>query len=461
MSSEIAIAARGLSKSYPIFNKPEDRLKQMLSFGRRKYYREFWAVKDVDLEVHRGETVGIVGHNGSGKSTLLQMICGTLTPTSGELTVRGRVAALLELGAGFNPEFTGRENVYMNGAVLGLTKEQINACFDDITAFADIGEFIEQPVKTYSSGMYVRLAFAVAAHVDADILIVDEALAVGDHIFQQKCMRFLRNFMKKGTVLFASHDMGAVKNLCNRALWLEHGEPRLLGEVKEICDKYLEASVEAQQGTSDVGVQSAKMANTGRPRPVFDQRLKYINASKYRNDIEVFAFDPQASGFGKGGATIIDVQMLDEGERPLSWVIGGELAILSVRVQAEREIEKPIVGFYIKDRLGQYLFGDNTFLSHRDEDKHLSVGDMLEARFKFQMPLLPRGKYSICAAIAEGTQENHIQRHWIHDALFFESHVNPLHQFGLVGLPMLDISLNVVNDQDFRESAVANEGNAG
>ena len=186
----------------------------------------------------------------SGKSTLLQMICGTLNPTSGSIQTNGRIAALLELGSGFNPEFTGRENVYMNASVLGLSNEEIDARFDDIVAFADIGDFIEQPVKTYSSGMMVRLAFAVIAHVDADILVIDEALAVGDAFFTQKCMRFLRNFMKTGTVLFVSHDTGSIKSLCNYALWLEKGQVLQEGTPKEVCELYLEAFYEAQQGKS-------------------------------------------------------------------------------------------------------------------------------------------------------------------------------------------------------------------
>src|SRR3990167_2532409 len=198
MSSETAIKITNLSKCYHIYDKPHDRLLQMLMRGRKQYYREFWALNDVSFEIKKGETVGIIGRNGSGKSTLLQMICGTLNPTKGQVETHGRIAALLELGSGFNPEFTGRENVYMNASVLGLSNEEIDARFDDIAAFADIGEFIEQPVKTYSSGMMVRLAFAVIAHVDADILVIDEALSVGDAFFTQKCMRFLRKFMEKG-----------------------------------------------------------------------------------------------------------------------------------------------------------------------------------------------------------------------------------------------------------------------
>src|SRR6266542_6439942 len=207
---EVAISVRGVGKMYRIYDRPQDRLKQMLWRGRRTYGREFWALRDASFEVRKGETLGIIGRNGSGKSTLLQIIAGTLAPSEGEVTVNGRVAALLELGSGFNPEFTGRDNVFLNGSILGFSREEMAARFDEIAAFADIGEFIEQPIKTYSSGMVVRLAFAVIAHVDADILVIDEALAVGDACFTQKCMRFLRRFMEKGTVLFVSHDISSV-----------------------------------------------------------------------------------------------------------------------------------------------------------------------------------------------------------------------------------------------------------
>lgn len=207
MSSEIAIKAQGLGKSYLIYAKPQDRLKQMI-LRWRKYYQEYWAVQNVDLTIRRGEAVGIIGRNGSGKSTLLQMIAGTLQPNSGGLSVEGRVAPLLELGAGFNPEFTGRENVRLAAAILGLTASEIHERQDAIIDFAGIGDFVDQPVKTYSSGMFARLAFAVAAHVDADILIIDEILAVGDAAFTQKCMRFIRQFKEKGTLLFVSHDAG-------------------------------------------------------------------------------------------------------------------------------------------------------------------------------------------------------------------------------------------------------------
>jgi lipopolysaccharide transport system ATP-binding protein len=242
----LVIEVEDAGKCYHIYDRPQDRLKQMLWRGRRRYYREFWALHNVSFKVQHGETVGVIGRNGSGKSTLLKLLCGTLEPTTGVVTVRGRVAALLELGAGFNPEFTGRENVYLNAAILGLDDGEIERYLPEILEFADIGEFIDQPVKTYSSGMAVRLAFAVAAHVRADILIIDEALAVGDVFFVQKCMRFLRKFQEYGTLFFVSHDTAAVINLCDRVLWLEQGKLREAGSAKEVCEHYLAQLFQAQ-----------------------------------------------------------------------------------------------------------------------------------------------------------------------------------------------------------------------
>ncbi|MCF5517846.1 ABC transporter ATP-binding protein, partial [Pseudomonas sp. PA-3-6E] len=335
MSSDISIKVENLSKCYQIYDQPSDRLKQFVvprlqrAIGQpsMQYYREFWALKDVSFVVKRGETVGIIGRNGSGKSTLLQMICGTLNQTRGSIQTYGRIAALLELGAGFNPEFSGRENVYMNGAVLGLSKEEIDQRFDDIAEFADIGDFIEQPVKTYSSGMMVRLAFAVIAHVDADILVIDEALAVGDAFFTQKCMRFLRAFMKNGTILFVSHDTGSVRNLCNKAIWLEKGSILQQGTPKDVCENYLEAFYEAQQGKSTTTrIKATKQSQS--IEVVKDQRQEFINASNLRNDLKLFGFNPDAPSFGKGLAQITSVQFLNAQGHTLAWIVGGEEVLL-------------------------------------------------------------------------------------------------------------------------------------
>ncbi len=465
MSSDYAIRVTNLSKCYQIYETPRDRLKQFvlprvrrsLRLRPRQYFREFWALQDVSFEVRRGETVGIIGRNGSGKSTLLQMICGTLTPSAGTIQTNGRIAALLELGSGFNPEFTGLENVYMNASVLGLAKDEIDRRLQDIVNFADIGDFIDQPVKTYSSGMYVRLAFAVVANVDADILVIDEALAVGDAFFTQKCMRFLRRFRERGTILFVSHDSGAVINLCDHALWLDAGQSRRQGSAKDVCEAYLASFYETQthqnvfpepaganetesaiQGYNDSSPEI--LASALLPLETRDQRLDFLNASNLRNDLEIFSFNEESSAFGVKTAQIKEVFLADDLGRRLLWVVGGELVTLCVEVQCSDEIYRPIVGFFLKDRLGQVLFGDNTFLTYRDSPLHVAAGRGFIASFTFRMPILPLGDYSFCVAVAEGSQYDHIQHHWMHDALIIKSHATSI-TTGLVGIPMLDISL--------------------
>lgn len=452
-SDEVAIRVQGLDKCYQVYDKSSDRLKQFVLprvqkwMGRKSsaYFREFWSLQNVNFEIRRGETVGIIGRNGSGKSTLLQIICGTLHPTGGHVEVRGRVAALLELGSGFNPEFTGRENVFLNAAVLGLSSAETADRFNDIEAFADIGDFIDQPVKTYSSGMLVRLAFAVIAHVDADILVIDEALAVGDAFFTQKCMRFLRTFMQTGTVLFVSHDTAAVQSLCTRAIWLERGEIVQEGSPKDVSEHYLEAFYEEQQGKSTTTKLKLKpMVDTIAldDVPLKDQRLEFLNASNLRNDLELFEFDAQASGFGQGGASITAVQFLDMDGAPLSWVVGGEMVRLQISAECHVGLSSPIMGFTIKDKLGQALFGDNTSLTYLDNAQSTVDGQVLVASFTFEMPRLAPGDYSVLAAIADGTQQEHVQHHWIHDALVFKSASRSV-ATGLIGIPMRHIEMRV------------------
>ena len=447
MSSEIAISVRKLSKCYQIYDRPEDRLKQMVVprlqalVGQppTTYGKAFWAVKDVSFEVRKGQTVGIIGRNGSGKSTLLQMICGTLNPTSGRVVTHGRVAALLELGSGFNPEFTGRENVYLNATVLGLTQAQTRAKFDDIEAFADIGEFIDQPVKTYSSGMMVRLAFAVIAHVDADILVIDEALAVGDAFFTQKCMRFLRAFMQTNTVLFVSHDTASIKSLCTAAVWMEKGFVLESGSPKAVSDLYLQAFYEARHGVSTTTTirSDYKYEDTRVKR---DQRLDFLNQTNLRNDLRIFEFDPDAASFGQKGAKIVSVTLEDAGGHPLSWIVGGEDVRLCITVLAHKTLASPIIGFYVKDKLGQFLFGDNTYITTLGNAVRTEPNQLIVAEFGFVMPRLSKGEYSIGAAIADGTQDQHEQHHWIHDAMVFKSDSSSL-SAGLIGIPMHHIEL--------------------
>lgn len=451
MSSEIAIKVDGLSKCYQIYDQPRDRLKQMIlprlqraaGMPAKQYFREFWALKDVSFEVKKGETIGIIGRNGSGKSTLLQMICGTLNPTSGGIQTNGRIAALLELGSGFNPEFTGRENVYLNGAVIGLSKEEIDSRFYEIAAFADIGDFIEQPVKTYSSGMLVRLAFAVIAHVDADILVIDEALAVGDAFFTQKCMRFIHLFQRKGgTLFFVSHDTGAVVNLCSKAILLKHGQVVEVGAPKEVSEHYMETLYEASQVVNGTLTIETKGSDFQEQSSIEyrDFRQALIGASTLRNDIEIFRFTPETKGFGSGDAQIKSVQLLDQDGTPLSWIVGGEDVVLEIRCLARSGIARPIVGFQFKDRLGQIIFADNTYLAFEHNPHSIIQGEELIARFEFRLPVLPSGDYSIAVAIADGTQDNHVQHQWLHEALMVRVHASSI-CFGLVGIPMKNITL--------------------
>lgn len=453
MSSEdVVIRVGGLGKRHEIYDCPDDRLKQFIYpklaklIGKKagQYCREFWALRDISFEVRKGETLGIIGRNGSGKSTLLQLICGTLAPTEGIVEVKGRLAALLELGSGFNPEFTGRENIYLNAAVLGLSREEIDSKYEEIILFADIGNFIDQPIKTYSSGMVVRLAFAVVAHVDADILVIDEALAVGDVFFVQKCIRFLRKFMEHGTLIFVSHDINSIKSLCHEAIWLESGNLRKVGGAKEVSEKYLESShFDNFPKDGEPSVQLIKPIEAFETQKIFkDQRTKYLNFSNIRNDLQVFLWNPQADSFGFGGATICLVHFQDGDNIPLSWIVGGERISLLVEITANADLSSPIVGFFVKDKMGQYLIGDNTWLMASDFlPKPLKASGKMRVEFVFFMPFLAPGDYSIDLAIADGTPTNHIQHHWVYDALTFKSTSSSV-SGSLIGIPMEKIEIS-------------------
>lgn len=267
-SDNIAISVRNLTKSYRLFGHPGDRIKQFFSLGLKQYYREFTALKGVSFDIKKGETVGIIGRNGSGKSTLLQLICGILKPSSGSVLVNGRVSALLELGAGFNPEFTGRENIYFQGALMGFTQPQMDERFEDIAAFADIGEFIDQPVRTYSSGMFVRLAFAVAVHVEPDILVVDEALGVGDAEFQERSISRMKALKETGaTILFVSHSIPVVRNFCQHALWLDTGKDRQIGPAADVCHAYL-TEIDRCLEVIPTQIEERQLHPSGRPKNI-------------------------------------------------------------------------------------------------------------------------------------------------------------------------------------------------
>lgn len=441
--TDISIQITGLGKRYDIYKNPSKRLLDLFS-KEPKFGKAFWALKDVSFECYAGETIGIIGRNGSGKSTLLQMLCGTLTPTLGSVQVNGRVAALLELGAGFNTEFTGMENVQLNAAILGLSQEQIEERLPAIIEFADIGEFIHQPVKVYSSGMFLRLAFAVIAHVDADILVVDEALAVGDVVFVQKCMRFLRKFRQKGILIFVSHDAGMVTGLCDRVIWLNQGQVAKQGAAADIVSAYIEYTYAADQDVTgakpppvSLPIKKVCVADDVLPKDFRHEQIK----TGAPNKIQVFNFsDDELEGFGTGNAAIQQVTLHDDTGKELLVILGGELVTLTITFTAKTPIKSPIVGFMLKDRKGQFLFGDNTFLT--ESSLALLPTQSAKAEFRFRMPYLPKGNYAITVAIAEGTQDDHVQHQWVHEALLLRSDTSHV-AGGLIGLPMEQISLTL------------------
>ena len=454
VSDEVAIRVQGLSKCYQIYDNPRDRLKQfvmprlrgLLGLAPKQYFQEFWALKDVSFEVKKGETVGIIGRNGSGKSTLLQMICGTLSPSGGNIETNGRIAALLELGSGFNPEFTGRENVYMNAAVLGLSKEETDARFDDIIAFADIGQFIEQPVKTYSSGMYVRLAFAVIAHVDADILVVDEALSVGDAVFTQKCMRFIRSFQEKGSLIFVSHDAASVQNLCRSGIWLKNGELEQAGTAKGVSEAYLQYTLQEIYGdeskltsTISSATGDGPCAEESVPDTEVPLTIDYGSVASIRDNIDA------ASGWETGRAEMLSVSLehLSQGKEGI--FEGGERVCMRLRAIAHEPLQKPILGFVFRDRLGQDLFGENTLPFTDLVPTPVGAGEIFEGTFEFRLPILPDGQYAVMASVAGGELYDNEQHHWMNDALIVTVSSSKV-RFGLVGIPFERVKLELIHE---------------
>ena len=468
-AARVAIRVQDVSKLYEMYETPRDRLKQFVvpllcraipplrrlfrsgSSSVPTFYKEFCALRNVSFEIVRGETVGIIGRNGSGKSTLLQIICGTLNPSSGSIQTHGRIAALLELGSGFNPEFTGHENVYINAKVLGLSKDDVDTRFDDIVAFADIGDFIDQPVKTYSSGMYVRLAFAVIAHVDADILIVDEALAVGDIFFQQKCMRYLRDFQaRNGTVVFVSHDTSAVVNLCDRAILLSRENGIVVGKADEIAQIYIqELYAERDQSVPLSGEMTATDPAANRSSPDFNgtsAETCYQPGDLPANPFRITPFRHDGDCFGKGGIKIIDAWFESASGSRTCAVNGGDPVRFCIRAEARQAIDHAAFGLMIKDRLGQYVFTESTDLAYRNCPPAIGAGDVVLVTFAFLMPLLIGGDYSMNVAVAEGIGDDHIQHHWINDALALHSLKGRL-VFGICGLHNMSMEIRVAAAQ--------------
>lgn len=373
--AEVVLSVRSVSKRYHIYDRPQDRLWQALFRWKKQFYREFWALKSVSFEVRRGEALGILGRNGAGKSTLLQVIAGTMAPTEGEVTVRGRVAAMLQLGSGFNPEFTGRENVFLSGAILGIPRAEMQRRFDDIAAFADIGAFIDQPLKTYSSGMSARLAFAVSFSVNPDILIVDEILAVGDIGFQQKCVARLRQMRDNGlTMLFVSHSPDAVRSLCSSALFLVAGQPVFYGRAEQAVNKYLAYIREQTNKDALAGGSSALGAPVPFQKPV-----------------------PGALRYGTGHAQIESVRVANAAGEDARVFGLGETVVIEAVVRAHVPVDHLNLSFLIRDMTGVDLMGTTCF----DENVTLPAlqkGQSLRVRFAFENRLRP-GNLGVCMAV--------------------------------------------------------------
>lgn len=394
------ISFQGVSKSYPIYASPRDRLKELLTFNRRRCHEDFWALRDITFEVERGETFCIVGENGSGKSTLLQIVAGILAPTSGRVDVRGRVSALLELGSGFNPEFTGRDNVYLNAAILGFSTPEIDRIFPRIEAFAEIGSFIDQPVKTYSSGMLVRLAFAVAIHMEPEILIVDEALAVGDIYFRQRCMRKVHELRSRGiTILFVSHAVGDVKALGDRTMWLDGGRIRAIGDTDHVVSQYLAAMVE-----KDTAYLRLRQQET-------PAREETVTAPEVVTEIP--NIDHR---YGDGRAEILGIAVLDPYGRKLGLLQPGEPIVVRISVKAHDHLAQPNVGFMFRNHLGMDFSGTNT-TREGFVLPPMIPGDVYTVDFHLQLPVLYPASFSFSPAIADGDLVNYRMCDWIDNAV--------------------------------------------
>jgi len=429
MSAEFAIRLAGVGKFYPMFTQPEDRLKQLLARGKRRYYQEYWALQDVTLDILKGESVGIIGRNGAGKSTFLQLVCGTLRPSTGSIQVEGRIAAMLELGAGFNPEFTGRENVHLAAAVLGLSAGLIKERYPSIVEFAGIGDFIDRPLKYYSSGMYARLAFAVAAHVDADILVVDEILSVGDAAFQQKCMRFIHAFRERGTLLLVSHSADTVAALCDRVVWLDTGTLRAAGSAKEVCHDYLAALSADRENVNAFRIGGSRKPPPSLPAPTLPATQR------------TFLPETLPRRPGMPLCTVRAVVLEDGLGHPATIAEGGKDAVLRIGVSAATAIDNPVVFFEVRDRLGQVLFCDDTRLRSRLEGLTFAADSWNEIAFHFEMPHLAPGEFAVSAGVATTVDGGWMVEDFCLDACFFRVTTSISH--GLIGAWAQSIALSL------------------
>ena len=401
MNNDIMIKIKDLKKEYRLYDSPLDRVREVFSITGKKYSRAFRALDGITIDVKKGETVGIIGTNGAGKSTLLKIITGVLPPTAGEVQVNGKIAALLELGAGFNQEYTGLQNIYLNGRIMGFTRKQMDERVQAIIDFADIGEFLDQPVKTYSSGMFARLAFAVAINVEPDILIVDEALSVGDLFFQNKCFRKFDELKAKGvTILFVSHDIASVRQMCSRALWIDHGIQKKFGDCDLVCDMYMDE----KRKSMNQGVTAAS-SEEERMEPVYLRGRAVFPALHYKSSKLVSESFRFLSCFITDSRGSVTTDMLVENEYEFHMV-----------VEFYEDMDRLIAGFVFENNKGLPIYDINNYINQGQTWKG-EKGQVSEIIFKYRLPRIMKGTYVVSAALAQGTQERHIMLTWLHGVL--------------------------------------------
>lgn len=439
----IAIRVDSISKVYPLFDKSSDRLKEALHPLRKKYHKDFYALNEITFQVNKGDSLGIIGQNGSGKSTLLKILSRVITPTKGSFDIKGRVISLLELGSGFNPELTGLENIYFYGTILGFSKKMIEKKLDEIISFADIGVHLHQSLKTYSSGMRSRLAFSVASHVDPDILILDEVLAVGDIRFKQKCYRVMRDIIdQKKTVLLVTHSMNSVTSYCNKALWLNEGKIQEYGLSSEVVKRYV--------GFMTYGLESKTIVKDDDDE---DYERNDKNKLKGKDTLSIdeiqWKSTSKLESFGERGGTIekIALYFRDTCEQ-VKTLKGGEWLTLYTKIKVNQDFESPGLGVRILDKLGNAVFTVNNYIYNKPLGFFKS-GEKFVIRTDFKFPLLRRGKYISTISLSEGNQEEHVQHHWIHDAIIIQvQNEDPKFKRNLLVLDNSDYDIKLIKHKD-------------
>ncbi len=413
------ISVRDLSKVYRLYDKPIDRLKESLNIFHKSYHKEYYALNNLSFDINRGETVGIIGINGAGKSTLLKIITGVLTPSGGTIDVKGKISALLELGAGFNMEYTGIENIYLNGTMMGFSREEVDKKLDDILSFADIGDFVYQPVKTYSSGMFVRLAFAVAINVEPDILVIDEALSVGDVFFQQKCYKKIKELAGKSTVLIVSHDLNAMTKFCERIIVMSAGQKVFDGEPNEAIAKYFKL----KQGALRTEKKSAELND---------------------NNFEMYK-SPDENLYSGKMDVVIEKYFYSIDNEPFSEVCQKDDEFkVSLVINSYIDIDSPIIGYQIRDKYGNEVFGETSLTSPVEQSVIKKGRNVIN--FTFEWPEIREGDYFVTLGIGNGTEVlNQVEECWINNAIHITATTHGKTIFGIFNNNMKEFDISKID----------------